>query len=323
VANHVAVSKTADPDGLKNGIAEIKPATRPTTRPGVVLKKATAARDEVARQMMADLGVTDDKAIPALFDEKILPTLKKLEEIKPPVFFLVITRPDLRALCKDGWGEPRFHYNRAVGEVSYVDNVMLSIERPMDDSVLPYFYEEKDSNEIRARNLGIGIQRLDTELANLVANQTEPEVFNLLTQHISTKCFDVAKTPRDQQWLAMGVTGYFAAKYAGMLTLEPRELWLKMMTYEDPRYPVSSKPIDLTKPIEVSAMKVAAVPYYDQAMRRKAVAVVMKWVEKTSEASVTKVLQAAKAKPPADGAALVKLIAEVGGVDLSKELGPG
>lgn len=323
VGGHVAVCKTADIEWVKKALTEIKPATRPTTMPVDVLKKATAARAEVVRQMVADLGLADDKDVNALFDEKILPTLKKLDEMKPPVFFLVLSHDQLRALCREGWGEPRFHYNRAAGEVSYSDNVMLSIERPMDDSVLPFFSEEKDSPETRGKNLASGIQRLDFELANLIADQTEPAIFNLLTQHISSKSFDIPKTPRDQQWLAMGVTGYFAAKYAGMLTLEPRDLWLKMMTFEDARFPVSSKPIDLTKPLDPASMRPAAVPYYGQAMRRKAVAVVMKWAEKNGEASVTKAALAARAKPPADGAGLVKLIQEVTGVDLTKELGPG
>lgn len=321
--NHVAVCKAADADWVKKALVDLKPATRPTTMPVDVLKRTTAARADVVKQMVADLGVADDKEVNALFDEKILPTLKKLDEMKPPVFFLVITRPELRTICKDGWGEPRFHYNRAAGEVSYVDNVMLSIERPMDDSVLPYFYEDKDPIDLRTKNLALGIRHLDTELANLISTQTEPALFNLLTQHISSKCFDVPRMPRDQQWLAMGITGYFAAKYAGELTLQPRDLWLKMMTYEDERFAVSSKPIDLVNPLAPSSMKVAAVPYYDQAMRRKAVTVLAKWAEKAGEAGVTKALVAYKAKPPADGAALVKLITEVSGTDLSKDLAPG
>jgi len=95
------------------------------------------------------------------------------------------------------------------------------------------------------------------------------------------------------------------------------------MTYEDERFAVTSKAIDLVNPLAPSSMKAGAVPYYDQAMRRKAVAVVAKWAEKAGEAAVTKALVAYRAKPPADGAALVKLITEVSGTDLSKDLAPG
>jgi len=127
----------------------------------------------------------------------------------------VLTRDQLRELCKTGWGEPRFHYNRTANEVSYQDSVMLSLDKAMDDSVLPFFYEIKDPVETRAKNLRRGFRFLDGELAKLISQQTQPLVYNLLAQHIGEKCFDLLKLPRDQQWLALGVTGYFSAKYAG------------------------------------------------------------------------------------------------------------
>jgi hypothetical protein len=61
---------------------------------------------------------------------------------------------------------------------------------------------------------------------------------------------------------------------------------------------------------------------YVQAMRRKAVAAVNRWAKEKGDASLTKVLAAVRANKPADGAALVKLIQEQTGVDLSKDLAP-
>src|SRR4051812_45448581 len=52
VGGHMAICKPADMEWVKKGLAEVKPATRPTTMPVDVLKKATAGRDTVAKQMI-------------------------------------------------------------------------------------------------------------------------------------------------------------------------------------------------------------------------------------------------------------------------------
>jgi hypothetical protein len=52
------------------------------------------------------------------------------------------------------------------------------------------------------------------------------------------------------------------------------------------------------------------------------VAAVNRWAKEKGDASLTKVLAAVRANKPADGAALVKLIQEQTGVDLSKDLAP-
>src|SRR4051812_12627945 len=70
VGSHVALCKPADLEWVKKGLAETKPATRPTTMPADVLKRTTQNRAEVVKQMVTDLGLADDKDVNALFDEK-------------------------------------------------------------------------------------------------------------------------------------------------------------------------------------------------------------------------------------------------------------
>lgn len=319
---HNALCQQQDVEWVKKALADVKPATRPTTMPADVLKRVTENRAAVVKQMVADLALADDKSVNEYFDNKLLAALKKLDMLKPTVYFIVCTRQGLRDLSQTGWGEPRFHYNRIANEVSYDENVMLSLDRPMDDSVLPAFYDEKDPVEKRASNLASGIQQLDASLARLIADQSQPQVFNLTATYMGETHFDPMKLRRDQQWLALGTVGYLASKYAGQLTPTPKEIWLRDITRDDPRYPVSAKPIDLTRPVEESAMKKGAVPYYNQAMRRKAIGVVAKWAEKAGDAGVAKVLAAVRTTLPADGSALVTLIQQTTGADLAKDLGP-
>jgi hypothetical protein len=320
VGEHTAVCRPGDVEWVKRALGELKPATRPTTMPADVARRVAENRAAVIKQMVADLALPDDKGPVKLFDEELLPTLKKLETLRPPVFFLVVTRDALREVARDGWGEPKFHYNRTAGEVSIDDRVTMAIDRPMDDAVLPVFYDEKGTPDARAKELAGVVGRLDAELAGQVSQQAEPMVFNLVAEHIGKSRFDPLKLRRDQQWFALGVTGYLACKYTGQLTPTPKEEWLRRTTFESPRYPVGSRSIDLTKPVEESAMRPVAVPHYNQAMRRKGAAAVARWAEKGGDASLTRVLVAIGTKAPADGAALVTLIREAGGVDVAGDL---
>jgi hypothetical protein len=322
-AGHTAICLPRDAAWVKKALAEVKPATRPSTMPADLLQRATAARPAVVKQMVADLGLGDDKAANAFFDDKLIPTLRKLDEVRPPVFFLVCTRDELRELAKTGWGEPRFHYNRVSNDVRYNDNVMVSIDRPMDDSVLPAFFDEKHAPDERSRNLAAGIQQLHTSLAKLVADQSPPNVFNMLAQHLGETYFEPLKLRRDQQWFALGAVGNLAAKYAGQLTHVPREAWLKDITFDPPQFPVTARTIDLARPMEEAALRPAAVPLYHQAMRRKSIRAVARWGEKAGDGAVAKVVAALRTAPPADGAALVKLVqAAAPEFDVAKELAP-
>lgn len=321
VGTHTAYCLPTEAAWVKQGLTDLKPATRPTTMPADLVKRATDARPDLLKQMAADLAMTEKEAS-AVLDEHLLPTLKKLEAMSPPVFFLVITEEKLNEICRDGWGAPRYHYNRVAEKASYDMNVMLSLDQPMDDSVLPAFYKAADAPDVRAKNFAAAVQQLDARLTGMIAQQANPIVFNTLAQHVGMTVFDPLKLGRDQLWLAQGATGYFAAKYAATVTGLPRDAWLQEVSFDDPRFPVGGRSIDLAKPLAETAMKAAAVPYYNQALRRKAIRAVIAWSKdpKGGDASIGKVVAAVRAKPPADGAELLKIVREVGGVDLTKEL---
>jgi hypothetical protein len=307
---------------VKKALADIQPATRPATMPADLIKRATDARAELTKQMAADLGLSEKEVAP-LFDERLLPTLSKIDKLSPPVIFLVLTREKLRDVVTAGWGSPRYRLNRVTNEVNFDQNVMMSIDQPMDDSVLPAFYAAADAPDKRAANMAAGIRQLEGTLATMIARQANPVVFSAVAQHIGTALFgDAQKLPRDQQWFAQGATGYFAAKYTAAITGLPRDAWMMEIAYDDPRLPIGGRSIDLAKPLPESAMKPAAVPHYNQALRRKAIRVFGYWASepKGGEAGIAKVIAAVRAKQPADGAALIKLIQDVGGVDLTKAL---
>jgi len=277
-------------------------------------------RAALTKQMVTDLALADDKAVNEFLDTKVIATLKKLDETRPPVFYLITTQEKLRDLTKTGWGEPRYHYNGVANSAAFDDSVPFSIDKPMDDTVLPAFYNEKDAADVRAKNLAAGLQNFDANLAANAIRQANPTVFNLFVQFIQEKQMDPLKLKRDQSWLSMGVSNFLAAKYTSVVTGVEKNRMLAELTSEPNLFPVSARSIDLVKPVDEASMKAQLVPYYTVSMQRKATAVVAVWVDQAGEAGIPRTLTALRAKMPADGAALVKTIQEATGADLSKYL---
>ena len=321
VGDHTAVCLPDDAKWVRQGMEKVKPATRPTTMPSDLLKRLADNRAALIKQMVSDLALPDDKHVTDFVDNKLADALKKLENIKPPVFFFIVTRERLRDLTKSGWGEPRFRYNRAADAASYDDNVMVSIDRPMDDSPLPVFYEANDKIEERVDGFAKMLSEFDTRLAGLVSRDSQTGVFNLFAQYLGDKHFEPLNLRRDQQWLSLGIVTYLSAKYSALITSIPKDQWLRGLLFENAQM-LSSAPIDLTNPVAESAIKPALVPHYVQAMRRKGAAAVIKLVETGGESAIPKALIGVVQKKPADGKQTVQVIQQATGVDLTPHLTP-
>ncbi|HEY7117390.1 MAG TPA: hypothetical protein VH475_12435, partial [Tepidisphaeraceae bacterium] len=299
---------------------DVKPPAKPAVTPGDMIQTLVDKRAALTKQIVTDLALPDDRTVNEFFDAKVIPTLKKLDETRPPIFFLVTTQDKLRDLTKTGWGEPRFHYNGVANAAAFDDSLPFSIERPMDDVAVPAFYADNNPIDVRTKNLAGGIQNLDANIAGIVAKQANPTVFNLFVQFIQEKHMEPLKLRRDQSWLSMGLSNFLAAKYTSVVTTVPRDNMLRELTTEPQYFPVSARSIDLIKPVDEASMKAQIVPYYTVSMQRKATAVVAVWLDQAGEAAVPRTLIALRTKMPADGAGLVKTIQDVTGADLTRYL---
>jgi hypothetical protein len=322
VGGHTAVCAAEDTPWVRQALGMNRAMTRPTTMPSDLLKRLGENRPALVKQMVTDLALPDDRHVSDFIDNRLAEVLRKLNTIQPPILVLVITREKLRDLVRGGWGEPRFRYNRAADAASYDENVMLSIDREMDDSPLPAFYDLKDPVEKRIETFSKNLALFDSQLAQLISQQSQMGIFNLFAQYLGEQHFDPLKLRRDQEWLALGLATYLSTKYSALITGIPRDLWLRGVLHEDLRYMIGSGPIDLTNPMAEESMKPGAAAYYSQAMRRKATAAIMALVERGGEGAIPKSLIAIVKNKPADGKLMVKQIADATGVDLSKELGP-
>lgn len=325
VAGHTALCEPNDVAWVKQGLTDAKPAvTTNMVLPDAMVAGLKEKREGLVKQMVSNLALPDDKAANAFLDSELIPKLTKLQAAKPPIFFLVTTQEKLAELTKTGWGEPKFHYNGVAKAAAYDQSIPFSIDEEMDDTVLPIFYSEKDKDkdamEMRAKNFAQLVQNLDTNIVGNAARQCNPVVFAAFLSFIQEKQIEPLKLRRDQSWLGMGVANFLAAKYTSVVTGVPNADLLRALTSEENLFPVSARSIDLTNPLEESAMKKEAAPYYAVSMQRKATAVVAEWVHLAGESAIPDTLKAIRAKMPKDGAALVKLIQETTTTDLAKYL---
>jgi hypothetical protein len=320
VAGHTALAEPNDVAWVKQALTDTKPPAKNGVSPADMIQTLVDKRAALTKQMVTDLALPDDKAVNEFLDTKVIATLKKLDELRPPLFYLVTTQDKLRDLTKTGWGEPRYHYNGVANAAAFDDTLPFSIDKPMDDTVLPAFYNDKDTPEVRAKNLSAGLQNFDANLMANAARQANPAVFNLFVQFIQEKQIDPLKLKRDQSWLGSGIANFLAAKYTSVVTGVEKNRMVAELTSEPNLFPVSARSVDLVKPMDEASIKPAMVPYYAVSMQRKATAVVAVWVDQAGEAAIPRTLTALRAKMAADGPALVKVIQEATGADLSKYL---
>src|SRR3954452_558825 len=85
------VCEPIDADWVRAAAADITPTTRPTTMPTDLLQKLVASREKLTAQMQADLAMTDTAAIAKFLDEKLIANLRKLDELKPSIYFMVVS----------------------------------------------------------------------------------------------------------------------------------------------------------------------------------------------------------------------------------------
>jgi len=305
---------------VRQAVGVIQPATRPSTMPADLIQRAESARPEIERQIAADLGITDLAMIQALFDEKLMPMLRQFESLDPPLFYLATTRERLRDLVRDGWKDPRFHYNRVANDVTFNMSINFNIDGPVDDTVFPVLYTADETDEQKAAKLIDTIQVAEKDITDLISNRSQFLTQMAFVQFINDLVMNPLELPTDEAWIGLGISGYLSARYSSPILDTPVETLLEAMTFEHPRNPVKVATVDLLHPTPASELRERIVPIYLDAMRRKSTSVVAQWVAEAGEEAIPKTLAAIRANKPADGAALVKLIQETTGVDLTAAL---
>jgi len=305
---------------VKESLAGIKPATRPTTMPGDLADRLVKQRTALIAQMKVDLALASDKPAAALVDEKLTTTMRNWETWQQRYAYMPVTPEKLRELILSGWGKGQFDINRITDQITTQQPFNVPSAGPVDDTVIPVLYEARDLQQARAAKLANAIAMTEQQRLVQTSLRSQLKLLDMLITGIRESATDPLKLRRDQQWFGMGIENYFATKYLGPLTGDKPQDLLALLATPNPNMPVNPLTINLVTPKTEDILKTELVPAYNAAMRLRATAAVAYWAKEKGDASITKVLAAVRANVPADGVALVKLIQSEGGIDLSRAL---
>src|SRR4051794_35057950 len=232
--SRVALCEDADHAWVQRVLTESKPATQPTTMPGDLVKMLGERRELLKGRITADLSLLDPGAVDKLIDQTLLPQAKKLQQLQVPVFYLVSTRDRLRDLLKSGWEDPRFYYNRAADDVAYDLELRLSVDRPMDDMVMPAVYPADTVANARETYLANVVRRNELSVADAVSRQVQVATQIAMIEFIHQQSIAPLKLKADQEWFGLGVEQVLGCRYMADLTGGSYEQYVDRMQRDDP-----------------------------------------------------------------------------------------
>ncbi len=314
-----------DKDWVTDALKGIHATTRPNL-PGELTEKlaSAAVRSKIISGLKTDLALPDEKVISDKYDSLVVGGEKMLNEWLPSIYYIVTTPQQLTTAVKGGWGRPQFTYNGVSDSVEYEPRYNMPAEGKADDSVVPIFYDGSQMPlEINKAIQGQVEQSENNRLAG-ASSIAQSRAVQHLMQIIKEQGIDPLKLGPDQEWLGMAVTGYLTARYAPSFTEFTRDRILTDIAQYDPRV-VDARTVNLLDPTDRKVLRKEVVPYYEAAMRARALAVLNNLINSREKGDelIGKIMAAVRDRKPADGLALVKVIHDVSGVDLTRDLGGG
>jgi hypothetical protein len=302
----------------------VQPATRPTTMPADVVERLIEQRAWLEGRLARDLLIEDPAVVRAFVDDRLLPRLKAMESAEIPLYYLATTRVRLKELLKSGWADPRFYYNRAADEVMIQPRIELDFDRPLDDLLIPAFYEPDATAEQKQAAVRSAMEQAEGGLAVELSGRAQMRLQMELLQFVEERLMERYEWKGDQVWLRLGLVAVLSAEYAGQITGNPPIRFVAPVVVEPQNVRLRAANIDLLHPTDPTELRREYLRAYMDAMRRKSVAVVWDWLrEAKAEDAVPRTLRAVFEQKPGTGEELVRIIREATGVDLGKQLSPG
>ncbi len=313
-----ALAEPLDVPWVTTALGKIPAMSKASTQPATYLQKLAENRESIIRQMMADVSTNDPAPLAHGYDYDLTPAMKKLDDLHPPIFFLVTTPDRLSAIMKAGWQDPHFYYNRAADSVSFSLNGALTTDHAMDDIAVPTMYDVKEDADKHGDSLVAQVSGFEASIAKEVDMRARVVLGSGFAQIINNTAFEPLKPKEDQVWFGVGVASLLSAKYAAMITGEPRQQLVGALIYEHPQAPLKMSAIDLLHPTDIKTLRPEMIPAYLDTVRRKSCRAIEYMVEKGGgDSAIAKASAAFRDKKPADGPALVKVVQEASGVDLT------
>jgi hypothetical protein len=306
---------------MKDALDKMPDLVRPTTNPAALLTNIRDRRERVGFRMMSDLGLNNAREFDKVLDDELLPRLQKIEELRPNVLYIVTTYAKLVELVRGGWGAPKFYFNRAANDIAVDTNLGLSIDHEMDDVVIPLLYLPDSDAATKRKVVTDSIRANESGLHTTIAGQAQVMIQVGLARAVNDAAFQALELSPDQEWFSIGVINVLSARYLCMFNdMNERDL-VAAMSLDMPGA-LRAAGIDLLKPTPRDQIRPNALEVYVDALRRKSTLVVQEWLKNAPEGSLPRVMASVRQSKPADGAALVRVLKDVSGIDVTEMLKP-
>ncbi|HVT90875.1 MAG TPA: hypothetical protein VHD56_18620 [Tepidisphaeraceae bacterium] len=317
------IVEPADETWLRPLVASLKPTTMPTTMPSDLIGQITASRDKLKQRLTTDLALSDASLAETFLKDHLEESLKKYHEIVPPLFYMVVSEKRLAELYRGGWSDPRFYYNRVSDSVIINSQLDLTADGMADDVLLPALYKKDGTPDEQHSQVEDEIRSTESKLASAISLQAMRECHEAFLQFALLQTITPLKGRPDREWFSVGVAEVLGCHYTSMVTGLPLPELIRQITVDDPRMPVSQASVDLAHPVEAGQLRPQMGPAYVTAYRKKSARIINNWIGRVGIDMVPKVLVEMRKSPPADGAAMLKQIQQVSGVDLSADVQAG
>jgi hypothetical protein len=241
-----------------------------------------------------------------------------MEDLRPPVFYLVSNTDRVKELLKGGWQDTNFYYNRVADAVVMSGAIAVRTDAPMDDAIIPAIYAKDAQADAKGKALTEAVASTENDYNNFMNEQAKARVgagFATLIHELAIKDLNLKD---DQRWYGLGVDIILASRYSAPISEQPD--LVKSMTMDNPRNPLRFTAVDLLHPPAVESMATEAMPFYVDTVRRKSASVIQKLVDGAGAGAIPKTLGAFRTEKPADGPALVKMVQAQTGIDLTNDL---
>lgn len=320
VGSRCAICPPADVPAVRQGLADVAPSTQPTTQPSDLLAHLASQHDSLSSEISADL-LIPSKTVNDFLDTKLKKIITQMADVNPRCYMLVCSEAEVTTAVKQGWHAPLFYYNRVADHVFFNPQIIINTTRQADDLVV---WTETRDGELDT-DISAAVSRTSNDLQESMKRDVSDSTINAVTlvfqKFIADSAATPLKLPPSEQWFGRGVITAMSCKYTAELT----GIWLpqlqQIMSMERGSHFILASQLNLLTGIDPSSVRPEYLPYYDDAVERKAGRVVEKLLAK-DPAAVTKLLTAIHASLPPDNLALVSLIRQTTGIDVTDDLLP-
>ena len=298
-----------------------------TSRPAVSIDDLAANlalhRGQLRSLLVEQLVIAKPDAADAFLDHQINDLIARVRTAHVRLVYLVLTHSALKTIVQNGWGGDQFHYNRVADKIVFDGEVTASLDGTVRDSLVPAIYQSDDSIDKRTTDLTANVQRTESGVAAMISREGQSAIESTIGEFVLREGLLPLKLDNNQDWFDAGVVGVVAASAMSEINGRSETEVITELTQPSRFNPVRMDSVDLLHPVARDQLRPQLVEAYADTFRKRSVKVVADWLADAGPDGLSKTIAAIRKDHPADNGALLAIIQQQTGIDLTVKLQPG